>query len=210
MSQKRIVVPLSVGDSGAAFERALAVARISGAELYLLHAVPADQRYSFDAAERLRRSTAFRQRADAVGVTIETVEQQGDSADLIVLHAESRDADLIVMESARRSGWARFRQPSVAERVLRRTKRPTLIIRGRDGRRDSEREGTLPAPHPPTQSASVIETLMRLSGNDPPLLVPLGSSAARMLRTTDRAVLALPDQAHLDLNSEGAIHRPAA
>ena len=129
MNQKRILVPVTFGDRpDVAFERALALAKTSGAELYLLHAVPADQRYSFKATQRLQRSMELRSRAEAAGVTAQVVEQQGDPAEIIVLHAESRQVDLIVMASERRTGWAGLRKPSVAKRVLRGTKRPTLVV----------------------------------------------------------------------------------
>jgi nucleotide-binding universal stress UspA family protein len=131
MTQKRILVPVTFGDRpDAAFERALALARTSGAELYLLHAVPADQRYSFNAAQRLQRSMDLRRRAEAAGATVQIVEQQGDPAEIIVLHAESRQVDLIIMASERRTGWDSLRKPSVAKRVVRGTKRPTVVVSG--------------------------------------------------------------------------------
>ena len=129
MTHNRILVALNlIGGRDAAFERALALARTSGAELYLLHAVPANERFSFRAAERLQRAEAFRQRAEAAGVNAHAVEQRGDAAEIIVLHADARPVDLIVMGTERRPWWARFRRKSIAERVLRRTKRPTLIV----------------------------------------------------------------------------------
>ena len=97
-NHNRILVALSLSEGrDAAFERALAMARTSGAELYLLHAIPAGQAFSRGAAERLRRSTAFRQRAAAAAVTARTFEQQGDPAEIIVLHAAARRVDLVVM-----------------------------------------------------------------------------------------------------------------
>ena len=133
MTHKRILVALNLTDGPEpAFERALALAKTSGAELYLLHAVPADYPHSFRAADRLRRATEFRQRAETAGVSVVTAEQAGDPAEIIVLHADARAVDLVVMGTERRTGWARFRQRSVAERVLRRTKRPTLVVASDD------------------------------------------------------------------------------
>jgi nucleotide-binding universal stress UspA family protein len=129
MKLNRILVALNLTEGrDPVFERALTLAKASGAELYLLHAVPAIQRFSFHAPERLRRATELRQRAEAAGVSVVTAEQHGDPAEVIVLHAVARPVDLIVMGSERRTGWAWFRQPSVAERVLRRAKRPTLVV----------------------------------------------------------------------------------
>jgi hypothetical protein len=78
---KRILVAINSSNRrDAAFERALAIARSSGAELYLLLAVPASQRFSFRAVERLERMAEIRQRADDSGVRVHTVEQHGNPA----------------------------------------------------------------------------------------------------------------------------------
>jgi len=79
MDFKRILVALnSPNGRDAAFERALALARSSGAELYLLHAVPANQPFSFRAPERLERQADMRKRAEDAGVRMQAVEQHGD------------------------------------------------------------------------------------------------------------------------------------
>lgn len=167
MNRKRLLVPLSLpGARDAAFERALALAKASDAELLLLHAVPANQRFSYGADERLQRSTALRQRAEAAGVRALAIEQHGDPAEIIVLHADTRLVDLIVMGSERRTGWARWRQPSVAERVLRRTKRPTLVIRGDDTGEGRAFESVLVAVDLSHTSTDLIDTALQLSGGD--------------------------------------------
>ena len=98
MDLRRILVAInSPNGRDAAFERALSLARSSGAELYLLHAVPATQRFSFLAAERLERMVDIRKRAEDAGVRVQTVEQHGDPAEIIELHANARAVDLIVM-----------------------------------------------------------------------------------------------------------------
>ena len=168
---KRILVALSSMDGrDAAFERALALARKSGAELYLLHAVPASQPFSFRAAERLRRSAELRARAHAAGVSAQTFEQHGDPAEIIVLHAAARPLDLIVMGTERRSGWARLRQPSVAERVLRRTTRPTLVVRSDDTGDGSVFENILVATDLSPASTALIDTALQLSEGAAPQL----------------------------------------
>jgi nucleotide-binding universal stress UspA family protein len=131
MRHHRILVALGLTTGrDPAFERALALAGTSGAELYLLHAVPANQRFSFRAEERRQRTTHLRMRAEAAGVSVVTTEQHGDPAEIIVLHADARPVDFIVMGSERRTGWARFRQPSVAERVLRPSSHQASSTRG--------------------------------------------------------------------------------
>jgi universal stress protein A len=128
MNLTRILVAVSAPNGrDAAFEHALMLARPSGAELYLLHAVPAKQRFSFRGAERLERMTEMRQRAEEVGVRVRTVEQHGDPAEIIELHAHAREVDLIVMGAGPRRGWGR-RRSLVADRVIRRTSVPTLVI----------------------------------------------------------------------------------
>jgi nucleotide-binding universal stress UspA family protein len=162
MKPKRILVALSLSDGrDAAFERGLALAKSTGAELYLLHAIPADHPFSHRAAERLRRATELRARAEAAGVPALAVEQHGDPADIIVLHADDRAVDLIVMGTERRTGWARFRERSIAERVLRRTKRPTLVVRGDDA---SDFEKVLVAVDLSPASTTLVDSALQLLG----------------------------------------------
>lgn len=111
-----------------AFDRALSIARVSGARLYVLHAVPANYPFSWHAKERLELFANVRQRAERAGVPVRTVEQHGDPAGVIVLHANSRRADLVVLGSNRRRGWQRFKVGSVGERVLRRAAWSVLIV----------------------------------------------------------------------------------
>ena len=166
MRHNRILVALNLTEGrDPVFERALALAKTSGAELYLLHAVPAIQRFSFRAPERLRRAAELRQRAEAAGVSVVTAEQHGDPAEIIVLHADARPVDFIVMGSRRRTGWwARFRQPSVAERVLRRTKRPTLVVPSDDAVDGSAFENVLVAVDLSPASRTLTDKAMDLLG----------------------------------------------
>jgi nucleotide-binding universal stress UspA family protein len=114
--------------SGNAFDRALSIARASKARLYVLHAVPADLPFSRHQSERLELLTSLRRRAEREGVPVRTIEQHGDPARAIVLHATARKADLVVLGSNRRRGWQRFKEGSVGERVLRRAEWPVLIV----------------------------------------------------------------------------------
>jgi nucleotide-binding universal stress UspA family protein len=111
-----------------AFDRALSVARLSNARLYILHAVPKNKSYAWRARERLDLLTKLRQRAEREGIRVRLVEQQGDPAGIIVLHANSRKADLVVLGSNRRRGWQRFRAGSVGARVLRQAAWAVLIV----------------------------------------------------------------------------------
>jgi len=111
-----------------AFDRALALAVLGEAKLFILHAVPAAVPFSIRAAERVRYLAELRERAEAKGVKVRVELQHGDPAVLIVLHANSRKADIVIMGSNRRRGWRRLREGSVAERVLRRAAWPVLIV----------------------------------------------------------------------------------
>jgi nucleotide-binding universal stress UspA family protein len=128
MEFKRILVAVnSPNGRDAAFERALALAKSAGSELYVLYAVPVNQAFSFRGADRLERMADLRKRAEDAGVRVQTVEQHGDAAAIIELHAAAREADLIVMGGEARRGWGRPRS-LVAEKVIRRTKVPTLVV----------------------------------------------------------------------------------
>jgi nucleotide-binding universal stress UspA family protein len=121
-----------------AFERALSLAIISEARLHLLHATPATLPFSWRAAERLSYLTQLRERAEAAGVKVRVDEQHGDPAGVIVLHANARKMDLVVLGSNRRRGLRRLREGSVSERVLRRAEWPVLIVPW-----DAHRKGVL-------------------------------------------------------------------
>jgi nucleotide-binding universal stress UspA family protein len=111
-----------------AFDRALSLALIGNAKLFLLHATPANLPFSWRADERLAYLTELRERAQSAGVKVRVDEQHGDPARVIVLHANGRKADIVILGSNRRRGWQRLREGSVAERVLRRATWPVLIV----------------------------------------------------------------------------------
>ena len=111
-----------------AFDRAVSLAVAGGARLFLLHATPADVPFSWRAGERLQYLTELRERAEAAGVKVRVEEQHGDPARLIVLHANARHVDIVILGSNRRRGWRRLREGSVAEQVLRRAAWPVLIV----------------------------------------------------------------------------------
>jgi nucleotide-binding universal stress UspA family protein len=133
-----------------AFDRALALAIIGEAKLFLLHATPANVPFSSRARERLEYLRQFRERAEAAGVKVRIEEQHGDPAGLIVLHAQARKVDIVVLGSNRRRGWQRLREGSVSERVLRRAAWPVLIVPW-----DARRAGVLEKKRARASSTSV-------------------------------------------------------
>ena len=104
------------------------IARTSQARLYVLHAVPAKAPFLSQQRKRFDLMTSLRLRAERNGVPVRIVEQHGDPAHMIVLHANGTKADLVVLGSNRRRGWQRFKQGSVGERVLREAAWPVLIV----------------------------------------------------------------------------------
>jgi nucleotide-binding universal stress UspA family protein len=110
-----------------AFDRALSLAVIAEARLFVLHATPGTLPFSTRARERLKYLSQLRERAQAAGVRVRVEEQHGDPASLIVLHAHSRKVDIVVLGSKRRQG-RRFREGSVSEYVLRRAAWAVLIV----------------------------------------------------------------------------------
>jgi len=136
--------------SDRAFERAVILAQISNAKLYLVHATPANVRFSSHSRERFEYLTDLKARAEAAGVRTRVDEQHGDPAGIIVLHANARKMDLVILGSNRRRGWRRLREGSVSERVLRRAAWPVLIVPW-DARRRALPGKNRAAPKTPTQ-----------------------------------------------------------
>ena len=191
MNLKRILVAVNTTNGrDAAFERALSLARASGAELYVLHAVPANQPFSARAGERLERTGELRTRADEAGVRVQTVEQHGDPADIIELHANARAADLIVIGSEPRASWSPRRRSPIAERVLRRTRRPTLIVAGDKLETDSGFRSVLVAVDLSTASERLVRSAIALTAAEPPQITVMhtvtGLEAAQAVQSPAR------------------------
>ena len=117
----------------AAFDRALALSRVHGAELTVVHAVPADQPFRWRARERVTLMAELRKAAGAVGVRFTVSVQHGDPATVVALHAKSRQTELVVLGTHRRRGIARLRKGSVAERVMLQARVPLLIVPAVEG-----------------------------------------------------------------------------
>jgi nucleotide-binding universal stress UspA family protein len=112
----------------AAFDYALGLSRANAAELTVVHAVPTDRSFRWDALQRIALVAALRRAAEAAGVRLKVSVQNGDPAGVILLHARARRPDLIVLGTNERSGLARLRLGSVAEAVALRAEQPVLIV----------------------------------------------------------------------------------
>lgn len=112
----------------AAFDYALALSKRRGAELAVMHAVPARRPFSWKARARMALMAKLRHRAEQAGVPFMERIQHGDPAEMILLHAQSFRADVIVMGTHQRSGFERLRAGSVSDRVLARATVPVLVL----------------------------------------------------------------------------------
>lgn len=121
-----------------AFERALAISRDRDAELTVVHAVPATERYNWRARARIAMADELRAAAHAAGVSVRITEQQGDPAGVILLHAATARADLIVLGNGQAGAdRERRRAGSIAERVTERATCPVLIVPASDRQDDA-------------------------------------------------------------------------
>lgn len=102
-------------------------------------------------------------------MVVRTVEQHGDPAEIIELHAWARAVDLIVMGADRTLGSRWLRRPSIAERVLRRTSRPTLIV-PMDDDAESGFGNLLVAVDLSPGSREIVDYALQLPGDDSPRL----------------------------------------
>jgi nucleotide-binding universal stress UspA family protein len=111
-----------------AFNYALALSKRRNAELAVVHAVPARRPFSHKARERMALLARLRQQAEQTGVPFMERVQHGDPAEMILLHAQSFGADVIVMGTHQRSGFERLRAGSVSNRVLAGATVPVLVL----------------------------------------------------------------------------------
>ena len=143
---KRILCPVDFSDfSRHAFDRAVAVARSYGAELAVLHVLPVPSAvpalpygpegpgpFGFEAVDRERalgELSRFLAAEQPVGVPLHfhTVES-GSVHREVFLQTSRLSADLVVMGSHGRSGFDRFFLGSVAEKTLRGSRVPVLLV----------------------------------------------------------------------------------
>lgn len=126
----RILAAVDYSDAArAAFAHALALGRQApGAELRVVHAVPATDRFGWRGSERAALLAGLREDAARAGVAFSARVQHGDAADTILLHARAWQPDLIVMGTDQPAGWRRLRAGSVAEHVALAAGQPVLTV----------------------------------------------------------------------------------
>jgi nucleotide-binding universal stress UspA family protein len=140
-----VIHPTDFSDTARAAEaQAIAMARLLGAELIILHVLVEGMLYGetpFGRAELERIYDAQRDWAQravdervaaarAAGVVTRGVLRAGVPADEIARTAEDEKAAMIVIGTHGRGGFQRLMLGSVADRVLRRATCPVLAVRG--------------------------------------------------------------------------------
>jgi len=143
---KKILVPLDGSElAEKVLPHAVALAKGSGAEVTLLTVVQLSLGFTGAKLEAIPEAAAERKaalRAEAMtylekirrdlkeqGITARAVALDGDAAAQIVAYAERDGFDLVTMATHGRSGIDRFVMGSIAEKVVRSTIKPVLLIR---------------------------------------------------------------------------------
>lgn len=139
---KRILVPIDFGQtSEAALHYGIAMARMFGARLHLVHVCDS----STGVRECPVPSTPLPEDdiiGQLTGLLSETDQRElrpvcdtrlGAPADEILNYASQRDVDLIVMGTHGRGGFARMRLGSVAETIVRKSTCPVLTVHATEG-----------------------------------------------------------------------------
>lgn len=133
--------------STAAFKRAVEMAKDNRAQLLLVHVlapvvatmmpdgyIPPKLYEDMEAAARATAQKHLRKLVDQAkrsGVRVKTLLLDGIAHERIVQAARSRKADVVVIGTHGRSGFARFFLGSVASRVLAVAPCPVLTVRGK-------------------------------------------------------------------------------
>lgn len=148
----------------AAFSQALALSGARHTELALVIAVPRSEPFNRRARARIALIAALRRAADAAGVRLRVSVQHGDPAGVILLHAQSRHCDLIVLGTRGGPGRERFRAGSVARQVTGRATCPVLVVPAAPAGGRGERRGTFsnvvcPADFSPASDLALSQAL---------------------------------------------------
>lgn len=144
---KHILVPLDSSElAELALDDAFSIARLSGADVTLLHVtapieqvlgagtghpIYVDQQWDSQKMLALRYLNDVCHRHECQDIKVNTVVEMGQPAETIIDYAHHHPIDLIVMATHGRSGVQRWVYGSVADKVLRGADVPTLLVRAR-------------------------------------------------------------------------------
>lgn len=139
--QKIIIATDGSKQVGKAIEAGVELAKLTGAKLYAVYVI-AQTGYSprdfgwegslreFLEAEAKKAVTSVEKTGKASGINVESVILEGYPADKILEFAEQEGMDLIVMGTLGRTGLDRFLMGSIAEKVVRHSKIPVMVVKG--------------------------------------------------------------------------------
>jgi nucleotide-binding universal stress UspA family protein len=124
-----------------AVESAVELARLTGARLYAVYVIASTgytpRNFGWEEslrevleAEAKRAVTFVEEAGKASGIEVESVILDGHPADRIIEFAEQEGIDLIVMGTLGRTGLDRFLLGSVAEKIVRHSKTPVMVVKG--------------------------------------------------------------------------------
>ncbi len=152
MSYRKIVVPLDGSElAEEAFREAVPLARAFGAELVLVGVLdltagmydvyaeafdPVDLRAQLEKFLRGALDRAL-EKVQAEGVKARTMLRVGIPHEEIAAVAEEEGADLVVMTTHGRKGLSHLLLGSVTEKVIRTAPCPVLVVRPREGSKES-------------------------------------------------------------------------
>jgi len=137
---KKILVATDFSEgSDEALDRAIEMAKVSGAEIEVLHVIELAEEFPFgttyfDADYGVLYASVDRElarradRARAAGLRCETKIIEGTATTDIIQRAQRIGADLVVVGTHGRTGLAHIVLGSVAERVVRRASCPVLTV----------------------------------------------------------------------------------
>jgi nucleotide-binding universal stress UspA family protein len=123
-----------------AIEYGIKFAKFSGATVYALHVVDTsslsqswtagwETMYELLRNEGQRAISNVKEYGEASGVDVKEVLLEGHPSSEIIDFAENNNIDLIVMGTLGKTGLDRFLLGSVAEKVVRNSKVPVLVVR---------------------------------------------------------------------------------
>jgi nucleotide-binding universal stress UspA family protein len=126
---------------GKAIEAGIELAKLTGARLYAVYVI-ASAGYSprdfgweeslrkFLEAEAKKAVTFVEEIGKVSGINVESVILEGHPADEIMKFSEQEGMNLIVMGTLGRTGLERFLLGSIAEKVVRHSKIPVMVVKG--------------------------------------------------------------------------------
>lgn len=131
-------------NSQRAISYGIEIAKLSGATVHALYvldtssfsSIPMDAgweaMYEILKTEGGKAVSEVKERGEASGIEVREVLLEGHPSSEIIEFAENNNADLIVMGTLGKTGLDRFLMGSVAEKVVRGSKVPVLVVRSEE------------------------------------------------------------------------------